>query len=370
MHDTLSEQMEGKALYPRVGARTQIEGQRPARSPLGRRTAVAGRPELVRRLADHPVADAASVPGYGAVFNAGVLYHEGTYHLFARAVRSGYYRNLGAGDRFLDYISDVVVLTSADGLHYKFGYVLALGGGTRTACFEDPRVQCVATGDAEQLVLTYTALPPADSGLPWRIGAHKLAWDGHRFHLQPESGCLLGPEGIPDKDAVVFALSDGRIALVHRIFLDMQLAVYDDLDQLMDAGPAYWEPYVADLEAHTLLRPSSGALGVGAGAPPVATEQGLLLFFHERRADGSYTMNLALLDSASGELKSRLPYPVLEPRLEWELRGDVDGVIFVQGAHAAGDNVYLTYGAADRCVGAATASVSQLLEALAAAGPT
>ncbi len=45
--------------------------------------------------------------------------------------------------------------------------------------------------------------------------------------------------------------------------------------------------------------------------------------------------------------------PVLEPELDWERRGDVDDVVFVQGAHLDGDEIYLTYGAADRCVGAA-----------------
>jgi predicted GH43/DUF377 family glycosyl hydrolase len=38
--------------------------------------------------------------------------------------------------------------------------------------------------------------------------------------------------------------------------------------------------------------------------------------------------------------------------------------VFVQGAHCDGDDVYLTYGAADRCVGVATAHVGHLLEAL------
>ncbi len=319
-----------------------------------------------RRVAERPVVDARSVPGHEAVFNAGVLCHEGTYHLFARAVRAGYRRNSGPGDRFLDYVSDVVVLTSRDGVEYQFAYVLAPAGSNGTTSIEDPRVQRVAAGGRERLVMTSTWLTPR-AGAPWRIGAHELAWDGERFHLEERSGRLLGPEGIADKDAVVFALADGRVALIHRIQPNMQLAVFDDLDHLMGAGAEYWDDYLLDLDRHTLLAPSPGALGVGAGAPPVATEEGLLLFFHERRGDGSYTMNVALLEAASGAVLSRLPSAILEPELDWERRGDVDGVVFVQGAHLEGDYVYLTYGAADRCVGAATASVSRLLDALAEA---
>lgn len=164
----------------------------------------------------------------------------------------------------------------------------------------------------------------------------------------------------------MFTLADGRVALIHRIHPDMQLAVFDNLDHLWHATADYWDAHLADLDTHTLLTPAQGALGVGAGAPPARTEAGFLLFFHERRADGSYTMNLALLDEMTGRVRSRLPEPVLEPELSWERQGDVNEVVFVQGAHLDGDDLYLTYGAADRCVGAAVASVSHPLDALSA----
>jgi predicted GH43/DUF377 family glycosyl hydrolase len=311
--------------------------------------------------------EAGSVPGYGAVFNAGLLHHEGRYHLFARGIRDGYTRNVGPGPRFLDYVSDVLVFTSVDGRTYEFDYVLCRAGEVGVHCFEDPRVQRVRSGDHEHIVMTYTNLPPYESGKPWRIGAHHLKWDGNKFSLEESTGQLLGPDDIANKDAIVFTLADGRVALIHRIQPDMQLAVFDTIEQLWTAGSEYWDDYMANLDAHILIRPSRGALGIGAGAPPLSTEAGFLLFFHERRADGAYTVNLALLDSQTGRLRSRLPQPLLVPELDWELRGDVDNVVFVQGAHLEGDDVYLTYGAADRCIGIATAKLSHLLEALHAA---
>jgi beta-1,2-mannobiose phosphorylase / 1,2-beta-oligomannan phosphorylase len=321
----------------------------------------------VRRLHDQPIVSASAAPGYGAVFNAGLLYHAGRYHLFARAVRDGYRRNDGPGPRFLDYVSDVLVFTSLDGREYEFGYVLARAGQGGVHCFEDPRVQRVTDAEGEHIVMTYTNLPAPDSGEPWRIGAHRLAWQDERFHLEASTGQLLGPAGVANKDAIVFTLADGRIAMIQRIHPDMQLAVFEDLEHLWAADATYWDSYMAELETHTILRPTPGALGIGAGAPPVATDSGLLLFFHERRADGVYTMNVALLDAHTGRLISRLDQPVLEPELEWERRGDVDDVVFVQGAHRDGDEVYLTYGAADRVVGAATARLDHLLDALRAA---
>lgn len=303
------------------------------------------------------------MPGYGAIFNAGLLYHEGRYHLFARGVRDGYRRNDGDGPRFLDYISDILVLTSTDGRDYRFEYVLARAGIADVHCFEDPRVQRVHHDGEDHVVMTYTSLP-REVGRPWRIGAHRLVWRDGRFHLDESTGRLLGPADVANKDAIVFTLSDRRVAMIHRIHPDMQLAVFDDLDHLWHAGPEYWDPYMSDLDSHTLMRPSPGALGIGAGAPPIPIDDGLLLFFHERRADGAYTANLALLDRDTGRLLSRLDQPLLEPELHWEREGDVDNVVFVQGAHREDDVIYLTYGAADRCVGVATASVSHLVDAL------
>ena len=334
-----------------------------------RSSALTGR-RLVRRLSEAPVAGPGDVPGHGAVFNAGLLWHEGRAHLFARAVRSGYRRNTGAGDRFTDYFSDIVVLTSADGLSYRFAYVLAEAGTDGADCFEDPRVQLVATPTGHELVMTYTYLPPAPrrrSGEPWHIGAHKLAWGNGRFWLEGHSH-IIGPKDVEDKDCVVFSLAGGEAALVHRVHPNAQLAVFSDFGHLWRADERYWAGHMADLASHTLLAPTPGALGIGAGTPPVETSRGLLMFFHERGADGAYTMNLALLDSRTGEVVSRLPYPLLVPELDWERHGDVDDVVFVQGAHRSGDEIYLVYGAADRYVGAATASVGELLAALAAAG--
>ena len=68
--------------------------------------------------------------GYGPIFNAGAVYHDGAFHLFARGVREGYSLNTGPGPRFVDYVSDVLVFTSGDGIDYTFQQVLARGSAT------------------------------------------------------------------------------------------------------------------------------------------------------------------------------------------------------------------------------------------------
>jgi predicted GH43/DUF377 family glycosyl hydrolase len=322
----------------------------------------------VRRLSDEPVIAAGAVPGYGPIFNAGAVHHGGRFHLFARAVRDGYRRNTGDGPRFLDYISDVLVFVSNDGCSYEFQQVLAQGSPGGVYSYEDPRVQRVHTSGGERVVMSYTNLPRPATGLPWRVGVHRLGYANGRFFLNHTSGRLLGPEDEPDKDAVIFNLEDGRVGLIHRLHPNMQLAVFDSLDELWDPPCGYWERHVRDLDRHTIIAPSKNALGVGAGAPPVTTADGLILFFHERDGDGRYTTKVALLNADTGRVESMLPEPIMRPELPWERSGDVDNVVFTQGAVPRPDGtIYLTYGAADRCVGAAIVSTAELVAALRAA---
>ncbi len=87
--------------------------------------------------------ESGSVPGYGPIFNAGVILTSAVFHLFARGVRDGYRRNPGSGPRFLDYVSDVLVFTSSDGFDYDSSRCSRRGSPRRVHCLEDPRVQRV-----------------------------------------------------------------------------------------------------------------------------------------------------------------------------------------------------------------------------------
>ncbi|MFN8224289.1 MAG: hypothetical protein U0R50_13705 [Gaiellales bacterium] len=322
----------------------------------------------LRRLSDRPLLRAGDVPGYGPLFNAGVIHHEGLYHLFARGVRDGYRRNEGPGARFLDYVSDVLVFTSRDGERYEFQQVLARSSPEGVYAYEDPRVQVVRSRGEERVVMTYTNLPAPETGDPWRIGVHRLGYGDGRFFLNHTSGRVVGPDGIANKDAVVFNLADGRVALIHRIHPNIQIAVFETLDELWENDPAYWDGYLEDLDRHTIIMPVAGSLGVGAGAPPVTVGDDLVFFYHERERDGHYTTKVALLDSTTGRVASIITEPIMRPELEWERVGDVDNVVFVQGAVLRGDgSIYLTYGAADRCVGAATVNAAELVASLRAA---
>ena len=322
----------------------------------------------IERIGDEPIVPYGAVPGYGPTFNAGAVFHDGRFHLFARGVRDHYKRNGSSGPRFLDYVSDILVFTSPDGRVFEFQQVLARGEADGIYSWEDPRVHLVRSGEDEHYVMSYTNLPPPEASEFWRIGVHRLTYADGSFALDTASGQVIGPPGEPDKDGVVFNLRDGRVALIHRIYPNMQLALFDSLEQLWDPPAGYWEAHMADLDRHTIIRPLDTSLGVGAGAPPVVTDDGLLLLFHERDGHERYSTKAALLDHDSGEVVSLLREPIMSPELDWERRGDVNGVIFVQGAVPRPDgSIYMTYGAADRNVGAASVWTDELLAALRAA---
>ena len=107
---------------------------------------------------------------------------------------------------------------------------------------------------------------------------------------------------------------------------------------------------------------------IGIGPPPLETPEGWLLIYHGVRqtvAGGLYRAGLALLDLDNpARVIRRCGEWVLGPSERYELMGDVPGVVFPCGLihDVEEDRLRLYYGAADTCIGLATASYSQVLD--------
>ena len=96
--------------------------------------------------------------------------------------------------------------------------------------------------------MTYTNLPPAwtdcrggSACIAWSSTTAASIWTG-------TSGRVIGPEHIGNKDAVIFNLTDGRVALMHRIHPNIQLAVFDSLDAMWHGDAAYWNDHLEHLD--------------------------------------------------------------------------------------------------------------------------
>ena len=310
----------------------------------------------------------------GALFNPGAdLAPDGTLRLIARGVPAGYAR---------------VELEPADPTEAGFGYenyVSHLGLATRQpdgtlALDREPflspssEVDRFGVEDARAtridgtVYLTYTVLAEPAAGADRGVGIG-LASTTDWKHV--ETYGRIGPP-VRDKDAAIFPqLVGGRIAMAHRIVPDIQVAFFEDEEQLRAPGAAYWEDHLRHLDEHVLLRPEAVWEGkkIGIGPPPIATEEGWLIVYHGADRKHVYRAGLALLDYDDLRVIARTPHPVLEPTHDYELHGDVPNVVFPQGAIVEDGRLTLYYGAADTVIGEASASVTDVLACLHESAP-
>jgi beta-1,4-mannooligosaccharide/beta-1,4-mannosyl-N-acetylglucosamine phosphorylase len=118
---------------------------------------------------------------------------------------------------------------------------------------------------------------------------------------------------------------------------------------------------------------------IGPGPPPIKTPAGWLLIYHgvaTHLGGGIYQAGAVLLDLADpAKVLGRTRDNILEPREMYEMVGQVPNVVFPTGAATIppdedgcvplDSELSLYYGAADTCVGLATARVGDLVEACA-----
>ena len=305
----------------------------------------------------------------GAIFNPGAdLAPDGTLRLIARGVPAGYARvelepkdPTEASFGYDNYVSHLGLATRQPDGTFVLDREPFLSPSSPVDRFgvEDAR----ATRINGTVYLTYTVLAEPAAGADRGVGiglASTTDWQRVETHGR------IGPP-VRDKDAAIFPeLVGGRIAMVHRIVPDIQVAFFEDEEQLRAPGAAYWEDHLRHLDEHVLLRPEAVWEGkkVGIGPPPIATEEGWLIVYHAADRQHVYRAGLALLDYDDLSVIARTPHPVLEPTHDYELHGDVPNVVFPQGAVVEDGVLTLYYGAADTVIGEASAPLSDVLACL------
>ncbi|MDX1531084.1 MAG: glycosidase, partial [Rhodothermales bacterium] len=307
----------------------------------------------------------------GAVFNPGVWYDGEVVHLLFRAIPEGYRRVANPDPdpqafpyAFENYVSYVGYARSRDGLNFEVREEPFLRPDQPSDRFgvEDPRlVQIDGT-----YYVTYTALG-APAFAPGEQSRVRIGLAQTKDFKRVRKHGVVGPP-MTDKDAVLFPRRiNGRIAMLHRIHPDIQVAWFDSLEQLKSPGKKYWEEYLDDLDEHVVLRPATEweARKVGAGSPPIETDEGWLLIYHGVSENRTYRAGMALLDlDDPRRVIARTKEPILVPELDFERVGDVDNVVFPTGAALIHDHLHLYYGAADKAIGYAVAPLEDALRRL------
>lgn len=104
----------------------------------------------------------------------------------------------------------------------------------------------------------------------------------------------------------------------------------------------------------------------GGGAVPILTDKGWLILYHGAdKQSNRYSMNAALLAADNPrQVIAISKEPVLEPEAPYEQQGFYPNVVFSCGAFLKDGVIHMYYGAADRTIALARASLKSLWKAM------
>lgn len=289
-------------------------------------------------------------------FNPGVILLDNKIHFLYRAIGPDGMSRLGyavSNDGFtIDERLSYPVYEHKTGKR-TFNIYSFLSGGSWGGS-EDPRL--VRVDEEDVLYMTYTA---CDNGL--RVGLTSIKVDdflNKKWQWRPPA--LISPPGEVHKNWLIFPEKiNGRYAILHSIKPDIQIEYVDSLE--FD-NKTYIESFYGG-------RPQKGCWDKwlrGAGAPPIKTKDGWLLFYHAMDNDWSkYKVGAMLLDlDDPTKILHRSKEPVLEPKESYENNGCKPGIVYVSGAVVKDGNLLVYYGCSDSYVGVAYAPLEEFLEAL------
>jgi len=171
-----------------------------------------------------------------------------------------------------------------------------------------------------------------------------------------------------DKNVVFFPRKiNGKFAFLHRLYPTIQIVYYEDPKELT---MEFWSNYISNLKEHIVLNPSFHyeRSHIGAGCPPIETEDGWLLIYHAAQTSPTgliYHAAAALVDIDDPcKVLAHLKKPLFEPTEPYEKVGMVNNVVFPSGTALFDDELYVYYGAADLCLAVASMSITALLNEL------
>jgi len=304
--------------------------------------------------------------GLGATFNpAAIKLDDGRHVLLVRSVPKGY-EKLGPVNQFDDNYTSHISQWESDRPDGGFKLVneKAIGPGTAFDKFgvEDPRITKI--GDTYYIFYTSLAI-----GL-----GQENAGDGIRiamastkdFKTYKKHG-VIGPDR-RSKAGIVFE-SEGEVyfmwkdeAHAERTMLSKAPKNFEDAE----AWKEFWKD--RDIEQDQLLGPQKNAhegLGIEPGAPPIEIEEGLLLAYSSISSDFKWTISLLLLDKNDpSKVLAKSEAPFLAPEEKYELKGDVNNVVFPCGAIIENGRLYVYYGGADTVCAVASEGMDEVRKSL------
>jgi len=320
-----------------------------------------------------------------AVFNPGIFQENNVIHILYRAVQHGNISTIGYAQ--LDGPTHVVKRSNSPLIKRDFDY--------EKHGVEDPRIVKIDG----LYYITYTAYDGANALGALATSTDLIHFEKHgivtpkilykqyedliknfdELKLNPKyhqyyklffkSGLLNKKDlFINDKDVVFFPRRiNGKLAMLHRIWPGIQIVYFNHWSELTDE---FWINYINHLPDYIVLDPK-GEFDInylGAGGPPIETEDGWLIIYHgvqETTVGRTYHAMAALLNIDKPEIEiSRLKKPLFSPTKDWEKEGEVNNVVFPTGHALFDDDLYIYYGAADQHIAVAKVNIKEVLHEL------
>lgn len=304
------------------------------------------------RITDEPILEANEKNDWekASCFNAGAIKEKDIIHMYYRATNKSC-----NGKENNDYMNYIGHATSVDGITFNRDSDYVLGPEENTqwqrGC-EDARVMKLE-GKFYMLYTGFSNRYPGDYRICMSSSDDLVKWKQH--------GVVLDES---DKDAAFFPRKiNGEYLLLHR------------------KSPNIWISYSKDLKTyynHTMLAKRDVAnywenCKIGIAGPPIETEKGYILIYHgvsEEKKDfgkkgkyAQYSLGIMLLDKDDPtKILYRQKDTILEPKLEWEINGNVPNVVFSCGQVVMGDELYVYYAGADQKMGVAKVKMSSIME--------
>ena len=285
-----------------------------------------------------------------AVFNCSVLNDGKTIHMLYRAI--GEYDN---------YVSRIGYASSNDGLSFTRRKEVAICPEVDYESYgmEDPRLMTID----EETYVTYVVLSNYVKNNPSISTA--LAKTDNFSHYK-RLGIITIP-GSEDKDVVLFTkFREGASSymMLHRPSTWVGAQYKTD-------RPSIWiaeGDSITNYKKHSpLVKPEQSweELKIGVGVPPIRTKKGWLVIYHGVSLDHVYSAGAFLLDiTEPRKILGRTKAPLLTPEENYEIKGDVNNVVFPTGACILDNKLFVYYGAADKVCCVATVDLEEILDYL------
>lgn len=231
-----------------------------------------------------------------------------------------------------------------------------ISGGGGYGGIEDPRI----TKIGDTLYMTYVAF---DGSSPPRVALTSISEsDFLAQNWNWDTPVLISKPGEVNKNCVIFPEKiNGKYVIMHRVYPNMLIDYVDDL---------HFDGKTKFLETKAFIPPTRtgwDSRKLGAGAPPIKTEDGWLLIYQAvgEQDSGRYKIGAMLLDHDNPEkVLFRSRRPILAPDHPSENEGFKAGVVYPCGAVQKGDDLLVYYGGADTVVCAAHADTRTFLTQL------